>query len=35
MTKYLTVAEVHLMQHQSIERFGGRPGVLDAVIATP
>src|ERR1700681_771461 len=29
MTKYLTVAEVYLMQHQLIERFGGRHGVLD------
>jgi death-on-curing protein len=27
--KYLTVAEVYLMQHQLIERFGGRHGVLD------
>jgi len=29
MAKYLTVAEVYLMQHQLIERFGGRHGVLD------
>jgi death on curing protein len=28
-TKYLTVAEVYLMQYQLIERFGGRHGVLN------
>ena len=29
MAKYLTVVEVYLMQHQLIERFGGRHGVRD------
>lgn len=29
LTKYLTVAEVYLMQHKLIERFGGRHGVRD------
>ncbi|MGB9234145.1 MAG: type II toxin-antitoxin system death-on-curing family toxin [Terriglobales bacterium] len=29
MAKYLTVAEVYLMQHQLIERFGGRHGVIN------
>jgi death-on-curing protein len=28
-TNYLTVAEVYLMQHRLIERFGGRHGVRD------
>jgi len=28
-TKYLTVAEVYLMQHRLIEKFGGRQGVRD------
>jgi len=29
MTEYLTVAEVYLMHHQLVERFGGLPGVRD------
>ncbi len=29
MANYLTVAEVYLMQHKLIERFGGRHGVRD------